>query len=205
MPSNARAASNQIISHREFTSSFIRKRNLTLIKVQSDRENSLPIIFLFYDRISVYPLVKDQMELRFKVHRSDCWSDEKDNCVIVLEMEISQLPLINEKIGPYIWKEENSKNFIKKYENLAINGPYIRDNSWRVEIKRKWKSASRKLKDSLSDKENILKAKGLPTYIATEMADGFEIFTNEKISNLLKNKEFGIFLRKYFEKEKLYI
>ena len=64
MSSDARATPNQIISHREFTSSFIRKRNLTLTESVSDRENTLPVIFLFYDRISVYPLVKDQVELK---------------------------------------------------------------------------------------------------------------------------------------------
>jgi len=118
-------------------------------------------------------------------------------------MEISHLPLIDEKVGPYVWKEENSKDFIEKYKGLAINGPYIQADTWRVEVKRQWKSALGKLRDSLSDQEKILKAKGLPNYIASEMVEGFEILENEKISKLLKNKEFGIFLRKYYEKEKL--
>ena len=142
-------------------------------------------------------------EYEFKIHRSDCWSDEKNICAILLEMEISKLPLINEKIGPYVWKEDNSGNFLKKYEGIAINGPYIRENTWRVEIKREWKSALGKLKNTLSDKEEILKAKGLPNFISTEIFEGFKIFENEKISELLKDKEFGIFMRKYFEKEKL--
>jgi len=142
-------------------------------------------------------------EYEFTVHRSDCWSNEKDSCAIILEMEISRLPLINEKVGPYVWKEENSRDFIKKYESVAINGPYIRENAWRVEIKRKWKSALGKLKDTLSDKEKILKSKGLPNYIASEIVESFEVFENEKISEMLKDKEFAVFLRKYFEKEKL--
>ncbi|NCN39437.1 MAG: hypothetical protein GW914_03590 [Candidatus Aenigmarchaeota archaeon] len=72
-----------------------------------------------------------------------------------------------------------------------------------MEIKRKWKSALGKLKDTLSDKEKILKSKGLPNYIASEIVESFEVFENEKISEMLKDKEFAVFLRKYFEKEKL--
>jgi len=184
---------------------YIKDRGTELLVVKFGKPDVVPDILWPQLRRATKRLEGILREYEFKVHRSDCWSDEKDNCVILLEMEINKLPLINEKIGPHVWKEENSKNFIKKYESLAINGPYIRDNTWRVEIKRKWKSAARKLKDSLSDKEDILKAKGLPNYIASEIIDGFEIFANEKISNLLKNKEFGIFLRKYFEKEKLNI
>ncbi|MBL7169672.1 MAG: CCA tRNA nucleotidyltransferase [Candidatus Aenigmarchaeota archaeon] len=181
----------------------IEKRGTELLLVKFGKPDVVPDILWPQLRRATKRLEGIFREYEFKVHRSDCWSNEKDACAILLEMEISKLPLINEKIGPYVWKEENSKDFIKKYEGIAITGPYIRENTWRVEIKREWKSALGKLKDSLSDKEKILKEKGIPNYIASEIVEGFEILRNEKISNVLKNREFGMFLRKYFEKEKL--
>jgi tRNA nucleotidyltransferase (CCA-adding enzyme) len=142
-------------------------------------------------------------EYEFRAHRSDCWSNEKDVSLILLELEVSQMPAINEKIGSYVWKENNAKNFIEKYQKIAINGPYIRDNTWRVEVERKWKSAQKKLKDTLSDKEKVLKAKGIPNHIALEFTEGFKIFEDEKIGELIKDRGIAVFLRKYFEKEKL--
>ncbi len=181
----------------------LQNRGTELILIKFGRPDVVPDILWPQLRRAVKRLEGIMHEYEFQVHRSDCWSDEKDSCVILLEMEISKMPLIDEKIGPYVWKEDNAKDFIKKYDGIAINGPYIRDNTWRAEVKRQWKSAIGKLKDSLSDKEEILEAKGLPNYVASEIVEGFEILENEKISELLKDKEFGVFLRKYFEKEKL--
>ena len=143
-------------------------------------------------------------EYGFKVLRSDCWSDEKELAVIILEMEIGSLPMVEKRVGPLVFNIRDSENFIKKYENLALVGPFIEGNLWCVEIKRKWRNAREKLIDSLRESEEILRAKGIPNHIAKEIAKGFEIVELEKVGELMKkNKEFSMFLRKYFEKEKL--
>ena len=143
-------------------------------------------------------------EYEFSVMRSDCWTDEKDLAIILLEMKVSKLPLINKRIGPLVFDWDDSENFIKKYEKNALVGPFIEGNTWCVEVKRKWKDAKEKLIDSLRKSEDILKAKGIPNHIAKEIAKGFEIVGVEKLKELMeKNKEFAVFLRKYFEKEKL--
>lgn len=181
----------------------LQNRGTDFIAITFNKPDVVPDILWPQLRRATKRLEAIMQTYEFRVHRSECWSNEKDLCAIVLEMEISKLPLIDEKVGPYVWKEENSRNFIKKYKDVAINGPYIRDNQWRVEIKRVWKTASGKLRDSLSDKEEILKEKGLPNYVASEIVQGFNIFENEKVLQLIENKEFAIFLREYFEKEKL--
>ncbi|MEM5793069.1 MAG: CCA tRNA nucleotidyltransferase [Candidatus Aenigmatarchaeota archaeon] len=183
---------------------YLQTRGTDLILIRFGKPDVVPDILWPQLKRATNRIEDILEEYEFRVHRSDYWSDEKDECFIILEMEVSKLPIIDEKVGPYVWNEENSKNFIKKYEGVAINGPYIRENTWRVEVRRNWKSASGKLKDTLSVKEDVLRLKGMPNYIASELVHGFEIFENEKIGDVL-NKDLGIFLRKYFEKERLWV
>ncbi|MBD3156091.1 MAG: CCA tRNA nucleotidyltransferase [Candidatus Aenigmarchaeota archaeon] len=182
---------------------LLNKRRTELLMLKFGKPNVVPDILWPQLRKATGRLDDILSEYEFRVHRSDFWSDEKKLCTILFEMEVNQLPSINEKIGPHIWKETNSKNFIEKYKEVAINGPYIRNNRWRVEVKRHWKSAVGKLRDTLSDEEKTLRSKGIPSYISNEIGEGFKILRNEEIGELLKNKELGIFLRKYFEKEVL--
>lgn len=184
---------------------LMEKRGTELLILKFGKPNVVPDILWPQLKKATGRLEDILSEYEFKVHRSDFWSNEEDICTILLEMEVSRLPMINEKIGPHIWKETNSKNFIEKYKNIAINGPYIRNNRWGVEVKRHWKSAFGKLRDTLSDEEKVLRSKGIPSYISNEIGEGFKIFRNEEILDLLKKKGLGIFLRKYFEKETLTI
>lgn len=144
-------------------------------------------------------------ENEFFVLRSEPWSDEKNVSIILFEMQVNNLPRIDKKTGPWVFDEKNAVNFIKKHEKTAINGPFIEENLWAVEINRKFKTAKEKLIDSLKEKKNVLEAKGIPNYIADEISKKFIIYENNEIIRLMKNKEFSMFLRKYFEKEKLFI
>ncbi|MEK6909606.1 MAG: hypothetical protein AABW61_00855, partial [Candidatus Aenigmatarchaeota archaeon] len=62
-----------------------------------------------------------------------------------------------------------------------------------------------KLADSLKDNVDVLKSKGVPNYIAEQLVKGFEIVSDKKMLKLVrKDKDFGVFLRNYFEKESLF-
>ncbi len=142
-------------------------------------------------------------EYEFFTLRSESWSDEKDLAVILLEMQVSCLPPIDKSIGPWVFDEKNAINFAKKHRNDAIIGPFIEENFWVVETKRKWTSAKEKLIDTLKEKESILVAKGIPNHIAAQISKNFKVIEQKEIRKLLKNKSFAQFLRNYFEKEKL--
>lgn len=142
-------------------------------------------------------------EYEFVVNRSDFWTDGKKLAVVILEMEVSRLPFIDKRIGPLVFDLDDSDNFINKYKKQCITEPFIEENRWCVEIKRDWVSAKEKLIDSLNDKESILKAKGIPNYIARSISERFDVLGIEGVKKLMKNKEFAIFMRKYFEKEVL--
>ncbi len=144
-------------------------------------------------------------ENEFIVLRKAVYTNEKDLAVVLLEMETSKLPAVRKRIGPSIFDESGSKNFIKKYKTRAINGPFVENCFWVVELKRKFRTAKQKLADSLGDSLKILKAKGIPSHIAEQIAKKYTLVTDvKKIAALAKkDKQFGIFLREYFEKEKI--
>lgn len=146
--------------------------------------------------------ILEETKYEFKVLRRDSYTNEKDLALVLLEMEISKLPTIQKRVGPRVWDLDDSKRFIEKYKEYK---PFVEDDYWVAEVKRKFLTARDKLRDSLSDKKNILLAKGIPNYIVAELVKYFEIFSeNDKIMELIKkDKNFGVFLRKYFEKESL--
>jgi tRNA nucleotidyltransferase (CCA-adding enzyme) len=148
--------------------------------------------------------ILEEVKYEFKVFGKDVYTNEKDLAIVLLEMEISKLPLVQKRIGPSVFDLDSSRNFLKKYKK-PLAGPFIEKNFWCVEIPRKFVTARQKLQDSLNKSLEILKAKGIPNYIAEEISKGFEIIVETgKIMDLVKKDEnFGVFLRKYFEKESL--
>ncbi|MGC8812336.1 MAG: CCA tRNA nucleotidyltransferase [Candidatus Aenigmatarchaeota archaeon] len=149
--------------------------------------------------------ILEEVKYEFKVLRKDVYTNEKDLAVVLLEMEVSKLPMVQKRTGPRIFNLDDSSSFLEKYKNQAINGPFIENNFWCVEVRRKFLTAREKIFDSLNRSLDVLKAKGIPNHIAEQLVKGFElILENEKIMELVKKDEnFGVFLRKYFEKESL--
>jgi len=86
-----------------------------------------------------------------------------------------------------------------------LKGPFVENDFWCVEVERRFTTARGKLVDSLTEKEKILKERGVPNHIAKQIAKKFDVVCeNDNIMNLIKKDEnFGVFLRKYFEKESL--
>ncbi len=146
-----------------------------------------------------------QKEDEFIILRKGIYTNEKDLAVILLEMEVSKLPYVNKKIGPLVFDLDDSARFIRKYEKTALKGPFIENNFWCVEVERRFTTAREKLINSLTEKEKFLEERGVPNHIAKQIAKKFDVVCEtDNIMNLIKKDEnFGIFLRKYFEKESL--
>jgi len=149
--------------------------------------------------------ILEEVKYEFKVLRKDVYTDEKNLAVVLLEMEVSKLPTVQKRIGPSIFDLDDSENFIKKYKNQALAGPYIEGNFWVVEVRRNFLTAREKLLDSLNKSLEILTAKGIPNHVAKQITKEFEIISEtSKIMELMKkDSNFGVFFRKYFEKESL--
>jgi len=161
-----------------------------------------PQLRRFADRLES---ILEEMKYEFRVLRKDSYTNEKDLAVVLLEMETSKLPTAQKRIGPKIFDFDDSQRFLEKYKGKALTGPFVENNFWAVEVKRKFLTAREKLKDSLKESAKILKAKGIPNHIADQISKKFEVILETgKIMELVKkDPDFGIFLKKYFEKESL--
>lgn len=147
--------------------------------------------------------ILEETKYEFKVLRQDVYTDEKNTAIALLEMEIWNLPSIQKRTGPGIFDYNDSKRFLEKYKK-PITGPFVEDGKWVVEIKREFTAAHQKLVDTLKNNSKILKAKGIPNYIADQLPKGFEVISDKKkIQKLAKDKKFGVFLKNYFFKESL--
>jgi len=194
------------INENELIQQQVRRRT-ELILVKFNPPDVVPDILWpqlrkFADRLQS---ILEEIQYEFKVLRKDCYTNEKDLAVVLLEMEVSKLPLIQKRVGPKVFDLDDSKRFLEKYQKVALNGPFVEDNFWVAEVKRKFISAREKIQDSLKDDVGTLKAKGVPNKIAEQLVKGVEIISeNSKIMELSKNDmNFGIFIKQYFEQESL--
>jgi tRNA nucleotidyltransferase (CCA-adding enzyme) len=181
------------------------KRRTELIFVKFKPPEIVPDILWPQLRKFADRLLNVLKENEFVVLRKDVYTDEKNLAAVLLEMEVSKLPMIQKRIGPKVFDLDDSQRFLEKYKQHALTGPFIEENFWTVETRRKFLSAREKLMDTLKEKVDVLKAKGIPSYIADQLAKEFEIISeSDKIFELIKkDNNFGIFLRKYFEKGSL--
>ena len=174
------------------------KRRTELILIKFSPPQVVPDILWpqlrrFADRLQS---ILEEVKYEFKVLRKDAYTNEKDLAAVLLEMEVSKLPIVQKRIGPRVFDLDDSRRFLEKYKNQAITGPFVEDDFWCVEVKRKFLTAREKLFDSLKE---------IPNFIAEQLVKGFEIISeNERIMALVKkDNKFGIFLKKYFEEESL--
>lgn len=144
-------------------------------------------------------------EYQFIVLGKDVWTNDKNLAVVLLEMEVSKLPAVQKRVGPEIFDRNGSAGFFEKYKDVAFTGPFVENNFWCVEVRRNFLTAQQKLVDSLKERADILKAKGIPNYLAEQITQNFEIIDkNSRIMELVTEDEnLGVFLRKYFEKGSL--
>lgn len=182
----------------------IRDRGTELIIIKSSAPDVVPDILWPQLRKFSNRMESILKENEFDVLRKDVYTDEEDKIILVLEMENFELPNVRKRIGPSVFDRDGSMNFVKKYKKSAINGPFIDDDFWVVETKREYTTATEKIRDSLNVSLKILKAKGIPSHIAEEISKKYEMITNpKKIFKIVKNdRNFGVFLKSYFEKEK---
>jgi len=123
----------------------------------------------------------------FRVFRSGIWSGAKS--VILLEMDVAMLPKIKKHIGPPVESSVHAEKFKTKYASLH---PHIQDGRYVVEVPR----AHTKAKDLLKSK---LTTCGLGKHVSGAIGKGYRVLKGAQIARI-EDKEFRIFLRKYFRK-----
>lgn len=139
----------------------------------------------------------------FDVIRRGVYTDCAGLAAVLLEVESCMLPVVRKRVGPSVFDEDGAKGFAKKYKTGVINGPFVEDGFWTVEVERRFRSAEEKIIDSLGDPLRVLEAKGIPSHVAKAVSRGFGVTSDLRKIDLLvrRNNGFGVFLRDYFEKE----
>jgi tRNA nucleotidyltransferase (CCA-adding enzyme) len=162
-----------------------------------------PQLRKFGDRLQS---ILEETKYEFKVLNRGEFTDEKFIAAVVFEMEVGHLPAVQKRIGPSVFDIKDAENFLRKYKDIAIAGPFIENSFWAVETNRSFLTAREKIVDSLSKPLDILIAKGIPKAIAEKIVKGFEVFseTERILEEVKRNPDFGIFLRRFFQKEKLF-
>ena len=132
----------------------------------------------------------------FTVLRASAWSDERENCVLLFELESLRLPPVMKHVGPPIWVEEHSERFLAKHtvNPDLICGPYVEGDRWVVLVKRKWPDAAGLLKARLADRGG--RNAGVAPLLADQVeARGFRVIEGEGIAGLCRELEgFGEWL-----------
>ncbi len=163
-----------------------------------------PQLRKFADRVQS---ILEETKYEFKVMRKDVYANGNGLAAVLLEMEFPKLPKAQKRVGPSVFDHDDAKRFVERYvsRDSLVNGPFVEEGNWVVEVERRFLTARDKLADSLKKDEAILTEKGIPNYIAAQLVKGFRIFTDvPAIAKILAEDEgFGVFLRKYFEKESL--
>ncbi len=126
----------------------------------------------------------------FQIHRAEV-SMGVENCLILFELLVARLPEIVVRDGPPVWNHENADRFVEKYlmqEQFA--GPWIDEDRYYTEIRRKYTTAE----SLLSDERKILSG-ALGKHVRLVMEEeGYEVLFGDDVWSL----EFSFFLSAFF-------
>jgi tRNA nucleotidyltransferase (CCA-adding enzyme) len=71
----------------------------------------------------------------FVVNRADCHMGEEE-CMILFELLVGELPRVQRHMGPPIWEGKNAGQFFTKQRPALCTGPFIEEGGYVVEIPR---------------------------------------------------------------------
>ncbi len=170
------------------------------------------IVFLKFGNVKTVPdvlwgqLYKSQRALRkmleqngFHVIRDAVWSNENNVTTFIFEVEQNRIPQVKKHLGPPIWKKIECENFLRKHVGSAevVSGPYIEDDHWVVDIKRKDYDVVVLLSEKLKDGG---RRAGMAELISRTIAKAFKVMVNRQIIRFYStNTEFAKFVTEYLD------
>ncbi|MCK4757302.1 MAG: CCA tRNA nucleotidyltransferase [Thermoplasmata archaeon] len=95
---------------------------------------------IFYGQVGKFERAITQLleQKDFKVLHSGAYVED-DSTTLLFEIMNASLPRAKVHLGPPVWIQENSQDFIDKWKNSEslLSGPYIEDGNWKVIMERK--------------------------------------------------------------------
>jgi tRNA nucleotidyltransferase (CCA-adding enzyme) len=175
---------------------IIRKRGTNFFIVNFEKPKVVDDILWPQLRRTVRRIANFLEENEFKVLNYTAFTDHR--AYMMFEMEVWELPTVKKLIGPPIFSDKHSHQFLSKYKDSRI---FIEDIKWVAEIGRIYKDAEKILFEFLSQPQPKMKENGIGSHIAASLSTGFEILTGKEIMHLIEfNQDFRIFISEYLGK-----
>ena len=177
----------------------IRERGTTLTFLKIGCAEAVPDILwgqIYKSQRSLRKLFK---QYEFKLIRDAVWSDEKNSIMMIFEFESGKLSSLKKHLGPPLAKTAECQKFLSKHINSKerFSGPYIEDERWIVEVRRKYSDVTELLREKL---RNGGKNAGMASLIAEGIKREFKIYLNEEIVDFyVSNEDFAKFLTDYLD------
>jgi len=179
--------------------SQMKKRGSTLVFVQFGRVKTVSDILwgqLYKTQRSLGRMLEQN---DFHVMRDAAWSNEQDLNMLIFEVEHGKLPLVKKHLGPPIRKKTECENFLRKHVESSdtVSGPYIEEDRWVVEIKRKHCDIVDLLSKKLKDGGRQV---GVAELISSTIKKAFKVIVNEQLVKYYSsNSQLAKFVTEYLE------
>jgi tRNA nucleotidyltransferase (CCA-adding enzyme) len=76
----------------------------------------------------------------FYVHHASC-DMQPDQCMILFELLVGNLPAIRRHMGPPLWNRSNADKFREKHLAEHMSGPFIFEGRYEMEVQREYRTA----------------------------------------------------------------
>ena len=138
------------------TKKLIEKEGLILTEIGYPKKEISDVLWGQIRRLSK-KISSSLKQKDFSVLRSEMWSDEEKEIILVFDLEANKLEKVKKRIGPEVTNEEHSEKFLEAHKK-KISGPRIEEGRWVVEIERKHNRATDYLQEFLKKLKKSEKA-----------------------------------------------
>ncbi len=174
------------------------ERETKMLAVEFARPNVLPDILYPQLRKTAQRLAKVMKENEFAPMGYEVFSDGRS--YIILELEVWKLPHGRKLVGPPVFSRVHTRQFVGKYRGKGR--VWTEGDKYVAEIKREFTTADSKIMEFLGDDVDVLKEKGIASYIAESVCKGFRVLDEGGIiRRAKKDNEFAWFLWEYLHRE----
>ncbi|MDD1685618.1 CCA tRNA nucleotidyltransferase [Methanoregula sp.] len=125
----------------------------------------------------------------FAVHHAQ-YQMGSGECMILIELLVSELPAIRSHIGPPVWNRLNAEKFRAKYLNSPLPGPYIENGRYETEVPREFRHAGDLLRS-----EGMLQV-SLGKHVRQSLASGWQVHEGRECWN----PAFSAFIAGFFHR-----
>jgi tRNA nucleotidyltransferase (CCA-adding enzyme) len=126
----------------------------------------------------------------FRLGRSETWSDEKNESIILVEVENFDLPPVVRREGPPVSNSAGSDAFLERHflAKDTVNGPWIGHNRWLVDKKRRINNIRDLIKEAVHDSSNTLV---IPLELESSFRNSSRVYRDTQLLSLVDRAEFN--------------